>query len=147
MRCRHSLGLGGFGGDAGGGSAVGQEYTLRGRRLRVVRQLGEGGYSFVYLVRQLADAGPSTATSSLLASPALGTQLFALKRVSEAVCAALKVQPGCRAWQGPAACRALWPALLLLAGPAQCVDLWHSAEFATARPHPPCPRLNPISSG
>lgn len=64
----------GSGGDARGGAA-GQEYALGRRRLRVVRQLGEGGYSFVYLVRELAGDG-----SGLL--PAGGApQLYALKRV------------------------------------------------------------------
>ncbi|EFN55898.1 hypothetical protein CHLNCDRAFT_145529 [Chlorella variabilis] len=64
----------GAGGGAAGASAIGQEYELGARRLRVVRQLGEGGYSFVYLVREGAGSG------GLLAAPA-GTGLFALKRV------------------------------------------------------------------
>jgi serine/threonine protein kinase len=65
-------------GSAGGGAATaaaGQEFELNGRRLRVVRQLGEGGYSFVYLVREVDMAGGG----GLLPT---GTQVYALKRVS-----------------------------------------------------------------
>lgn len=47
----------GAGGGAAGASAIGQEYELGARRLRVVRQLGEGGYSFVYLVREVQASG------------------------------------------------------------------------------------------
>ncbi|KAL4451544.1 hypothetical protein ABPG75_007206 [Micractinium tetrahymenae] len=81
-----SLGLGGLNGDVGGGTAAGQVYELHGRRLRVIRQLGEGGYSFVYLVQPLrpdsvhsssAGGGPLAVAA---AAPAAG-QLFALKRV------------------------------------------------------------------
>ena len=39
-----------------GSAAAGEEVTLGGRRLRVVRKLGEGGYSFVYEVREVATA-------------------------------------------------------------------------------------------
>ncbi|KAL4856246.1 Serine/threonine-protein kinase ENV7 [Chlorella vulgaris] len=67
-------GLGAGGGAAGGGSAVGQEYEVSGRRLRVIRQLGEGGYSFVYLVKLVQGDGLAAA------SPGTDT-LYALKRV------------------------------------------------------------------
>jgi hypothetical protein len=51
--------MGLFGGAGGGAAtaAAGQEFDLNGRRLRVVRQLGEGGYSFVFLVREVEAAG------------------------------------------------------------------------------------------
>lgn len=76
---RHNMGewvggLGAGGGAAGGGSAVGQEYEVGGRRLRVIRQLGEGGYSFVYLVKLVQGDGLAAA------SPGTDT-LYALKRV------------------------------------------------------------------
>ena len=32
-----------------------EEITCEGRRFRVVRQLGEGGFAFVYLVREVPD--------------------------------------------------------------------------------------------
>ncbi len=82
--CRQSLGqsLGLGAGELGGGTVAGQEYELRGRRLRVIRQLGEGGYSFVYLVRQLQPefAHDSAPLAAAAAAPGAG-QLFALKRV------------------------------------------------------------------
>lgn len=92
--CRQSLGqsLGLGAGDVGGGTVAGQEYELRGRRLRVVRQLGEGGYSFVYLVRQLQTGpahGGSTSSGALAAAAAVpgAGQLWALKRVRAGMCA------------------------------------------------------------
>lgn len=60
-----------LGGAAGGG---GEEVEVGGRRLRVVKKLGEGGYSFVYLAREVHT--PSAAGGS--APPG---QLFALKKV------------------------------------------------------------------
>lgn len=76
---RHSIldGIGSLGGGGAGAasSAVGTEYELGGRRLRVLRQLGEGGYSFVYLVREVAGS-----SAALLAPPA-EPQQYALKRV------------------------------------------------------------------
>ncbi|PRW20781.1 Serine threonine- kinase 16 [Chlorella sorokiniana] len=66
-----------LGSSTGAPSAVGQEYQLGVRRLRVLRQLGEGGYSFVYLVRDVAAAGGAGA----LLPSAVGPHTFALKRV------------------------------------------------------------------
>ena len=76
---RQSIGL--FGGAGGGAAtaAAGQEFELSARRLRVVRQLGEGGYSFVYLVREVEAAGGG----GLLPT---GAQVYALKRVRQPAC-------------------------------------------------------------
>jgi serine/threonine kinase 16 len=41
-----------------GGGSNGEVVTLGPRRLKIVRKLAEGGYSFVYLAEELADRGP-----------------------------------------------------------------------------------------
>jgi hypothetical protein len=82
--------MGLFGGAGGGAAtaAAGQEFELNGRRLRVVRQLGEGGYSFVYLVREVEAEG-----GGLLPT---GTQVYALKRVSAGLPACMRPCTACR---------------------------------------------------
>jgi serine/threonine kinase 16 len=56
------------------GGGGGEEVAVGPRRLRVLRKLGEGGYSFVYLAREIL---PAQAAGQ---PPAAG-QLFALKKV------------------------------------------------------------------
>lgn len=52
-RSGHGERLGSIGGDGGGGGASGS-VKLNGRTLQLVRLLGEGGFSFVYLARDRA---------------------------------------------------------------------------------------------
>lgn len=75
--------LGGGGGTSLGAAEIGREYELGRRRFRLLRLLGEGGYSFVYLAREVTP--PDSA--GLLAGGGSGAggsgeqRLFALKRV------------------------------------------------------------------
>ncbi|KDD74513.1 hypothetical protein H632_c1263p0 [Helicosporidium sp. ATCC 50920] len=50
-----------------------EEFVLRGRRLRVLRTLGEGGYAIVYLVELAGEGGPQ--------APRAPAQRFALKKM------------------------------------------------------------------
>ena len=71
--------LGGLGGGTGpdATAVIGRVFMVNGRSLRVVRLLGEGGYSFVYLVLETA----TTAASAGAASGHGVGQHYALKRV------------------------------------------------------------------
>ena len=50
-----------------------QQFWVKGRCFRVRRELGEGGYAFVYLVHELTDAASGGGDAS--------RDMFALKRV------------------------------------------------------------------
>ena len=58
----------------GGAAGGGEELDLGGRRLRIIKKLGEGGYSFVYLAREIPP-------SSVMDVSVPAGQLFALKKV------------------------------------------------------------------
>ena len=59
---------------------------MKGRRLRILRQLGEGGYSYVYLVRDVTAQGAGGGLQQQ-------ESLFALKRIWAVTEEQLQEQP------------------------------------------------------
>lgn len=94
--------LGGGGAASLGAAELGREYDLGPRRFRLLRLLGEGGYSFVYLAREVTPPGSAGPLAG--GAAAAGEQrLFALKRVRWQ-CGA---EAGDSRYLPPASCRAL----------------------------------------